>query len=163
MLSTIRTILAFNKNLTLGLPSALTWVILYNHEGPCGVILFSLEMMIIKKHLLSDFSSIWLSLPLWSLLPSGCATGFSVFFCVCYWWIPLFFWWITAHSSPAFIYCWIWLPEVYLWQREAAQPTVQCVILLMFLLAQGKFMAVSHLSLPMLWDLSTNTCLETTG
>lgn len=80
MLSTIRTILAFNKNLTLGLPSALTWVFLYNHEGPCGVILFSLEMMIIKKHLLSDFSSIWLSLPLWSLLPSGCATGFSVFF-----------------------------------------------------------------------------------
>lgn len=80
MLSTIRTIFAFNKKLTLGLPSALTWGFLYNHEGPCGVILFSLEMMIIKKHLLSDFSSIWLSLPLWSLFPSGCATGFSVFF-----------------------------------------------------------------------------------
>lgn len=80
MLSTKRTIFTFNKNLTLGLPSALTWVFLYNHEGPCGVILFSLEMMIIKKHLLSDFSSIWLSLPFWSLLPSGCAAGFSVFF-----------------------------------------------------------------------------------
>lgn len=68
MLSTISTIFALNKKLTLGLPSALTWVFLYNHEGPCGVILFSLEMMIIKKHLLSDFSSIWLSLPLWSFL-----------------------------------------------------------------------------------------------
>lgn len=80
MLSTIRTIFTFNKKLTLGLPSALTWVFLYNHEGPRGVILFSLEMMIIKKHLLSDFSSIWLSLPLWTLFPSGHATGFSIFF-----------------------------------------------------------------------------------
>lgn len=54
MSSTIRTIFTFNKNLTLLLPSALTWVFLYNHEGPCGVVLCSLEMMIIKKHLLSD-------------------------------------------------------------------------------------------------------------
>lgn len=85
MLSTIRTIFTFNKNLTLGLPSALTWVFLYNHEGPCGVILCSLETMIIKKHLLSDFFfffSIWLSLPLWSLSPPGYATGLSVSFCI---------------------------------------------------------------------------------
>lgn len=80
MLSTIRTIFTFNKNLTLDLPSALTWVFLYNHEGPCGAVLCSLEMMIIKKHLLSDFSSIWLSLPLWSLSRPGCSTGLSIFF-----------------------------------------------------------------------------------
>lgn len=83
MLSTIRTIFTFNKNLTLPLPSALTWVFLYNHEGPCGVVLCSLEMMIIKKHLLSDyyyFFSIWLSLCLWSLSSPGCATGLPFVF-----------------------------------------------------------------------------------
>lgn len=83
MLSTIRTIFAFNKNLTLDLPSALTWVFLYNHRGPCGVILCFLEMMIIKRHLLSDVSSIWLPLPLWCLSLLGYTTGLSILFFFC--------------------------------------------------------------------------------
>lgn len=144
MLSTIRTIFTFNKNLTLDLPSALTWVFLYNHEGPCGVVLCSLEVMIIKKHLLSDFSSIWFSsLSLWCLLPPGCATGLPMYFSAS-WLNSSFFSWITAHSSQ------LLSTEVCLWEREAPQPTVQCVILLMCLLAVCKLVSVFHLSFPML-------------
>lgn len=105
MLSTIRTIFTFNKNLTLGLPSALTWVFLYNHEGPCGVILCSLETMIIKKHLLSDFFFLHLIIPSPLVsLPSWMRNGTFHFF-LHHHWIPLFFWWTTAHSSPAFTHC----------------------------------------------------------
>lgn len=67
LLSTIRTIFTFNKNLTLDLPSALTWLFPYNHKGPCGLILCFLGTMIIKKHLLSDFFFFHLIIPLVSL------------------------------------------------------------------------------------------------
>lgn len=147
MLSTIRTIFTFNKNLTLGLPSALTWVFLYNHEGPCGVILCSLETMIIKKHLLSDFFfSIWLSLPLWSLSPLGCATGLSISFCI----ITEF---LCSSGEPQHTAAQL-SPTVMLGMlglfagREAAQPMIQSLGLAMCLLAVCMLLAGCHLGFP---------------
>lgn len=140
MLSTIRTIFTFNKNLTLPLPSALTWVFLYNHEGPCGVVLCPLEMMTIKKHLLSDyyyyFFSIWLSLRLWSLSSPGYATGLPfVFFFLLHRWIPPFFCWITALRSPNYIYHYVVLAGVCLWARELMCLLDECTVLVAFCLS----------------------------